>query len=333
MTAHPDDYPAASAPDVLVVGESLVDIVSTTNGTTEHPGGSPANVAYGLGCLGVDTTLLTSIGGDRRGVVVENHLARAGVRVLPGSRHPGRTATATATLTAEGSARYDFDIRWELPTAAPIVLPRIIHTGSIATFLAPGATAVRALLEQSRPECMITYDPNIRPELLGTQAEARSMFEDLVPLTNVIKLSNEDAMWLYPGHSFDDVASRILKLGAEMVAMTLGPGGSLLATRTAKLFIPAIKCVVEDTIGAGDSYMAALIYGLLTGGTDGLAPSQLTTIGHTAAMAAAITVGRAGASPPTAEELDAALTTHASSAGIAGMALPFAAGDGAPNGA
>jgi len=106
---------------------------------------------------------------------------------------------------------------------------------------------------------MITYDPNIRPELLCTQAEARSIFEDLVPLTNVVKL---------------------------------------------------------------------------TGGTDGLAPSQPTTIGHTAAMAAAITVGRAGASPPTAEELEAALTAPAaSSAGIAGMALPCGTGAGAPSGA
>lgn len=141
----------------------------------------------------MDTTLLTSIGGDRRGAVVENHLARAGVRVLPGSRRPGRTATATATLTAEGSARYDFDISWELPTATPIVIPRILHTGSIATFLAPGAAAVKALLEQSHPECMVTYDPNIRPDLLGTQAEARSVFEELVPFTNVVKLSDEDA--------------------------------------------------------------------------------------------------------------------------------------------
>ena len=143
MTLHPNNHAAPSSPDVLVVGESLVDIVTTTNGTTEHPGGSPANVAYGLGRLGVDTTLLTSIGGDRRGAVVEDHLARAGVRFLPGSRRPGRTATAAATLTAEGSARYDFDISWELPIATPIVIPRILHTGSIATFLAPGATAVR----------------------------------------------------------------------------------------------------------------------------------------------------------------------------------------------
>lgn len=301
----------AAAPDVIVIGEALVDVVESTNGTVEHPGGSPSNVAYGLGLLGIRTALLTSIGDDDRGRAIEAHLQRAGVALLPGSRTPGRTASATATLAADGSATYDFDIRWELPAVAPASLPRVLHTGSIATFLAPGATAVRTLLEQSHRECVVTYDPNIRPALLGSQAEARTIFEELVPLTDVVKLSDEDARWLYPNLQLEDTAARILELGAGLAVVTRGSEGSLLATPDVQLVVPAIRSTVADTIGAGDSYMAALIYGLLARGTDGLAPAVLETLGRMASKAAAITVRRPGANPPTAEELLADLPEDA----------------------
>ncbi|PNH83652.1 carbohydrate kinase [Arthrobacter sp. AFG20] len=295
----------------MVIGEALVDVVASAEGAVEHPGGSPSNVAYGLGLLGIRTALLTSIGDDDRGRAIEAHLQRAGVTLLPGSRTPGRTASATATLAADGSATYDFDIHWELPPVAPPSLPKVLHTGSIATFLAPGAAAVRTLLEQAHRECVITYDPNIRPALLGSQAEARTIFEELVPLTDVVKLSDEDAHWLYPDLQLEDTAARILALGAGLAVVTRGSEGSLLATPELQLVVPAVRSAVADTIGAGDSYMAALIYGLLARGTDGLAPAVLETLGRTASKAAAITVRRPGANPPTAAELLADLPEEA----------------------
>jgi fructokinase len=301
----------AAAPEVIVVGEALMDVVASPGGTVEHPGGSPSNVAYGLGLLGIRTALLTSIGDDGRGRAIEAHLQRAGVALLPGSRTPGRTATATATLAADGSASYDFDIRWELPPVAPASLPKVLHTGSIATFLAPGAAAVRTLLEQAHRNCLVTYDPNVRPALLGSQAEARTIFEDLVPLTDVVKLSDEDAHWLYPNLPVADAATRILELGAGLAVVTRGSAGSLLATPEVQLLVPAIRSAVADTIGAGDSYMAALIYGLLARGSDGLAPAVLETLGRTASKAAAITVRRPGANPPTVAELLADLPEDA----------------------
>jgi fructokinase len=293
----------SATPEVIVIGEALVDVVASTKGTDEHPGGSPSNVAYGLGLLGIRTALLTSIGDDGRGRAIEAHLQRAGVELLPGSRTAGTTASATATLAADGSASYDFDIRWELAAVAPAFLPKVLHTGSIATFLAPGAAAVRTLLEQSHRECLVTYDPNIRPALLGSQAEARTIFEELVPLTDVVKLSDEDARWLYPDLQLEDTAARILQLGAGLAVVTRGSKGSLLATPELQLVVPAIRSAVADTIGAGDSYMSALIYGLLARGSDGLAPAVLETLGRTASKAAAITVRRPGANPPTAAEL------------------------------
>lgn len=306
---HTNDDPQPGL-DVVVVGEALVDIVVSSGGSVEHPGGSPANVAYGLGRLGAATALLTSIGDDPRGAAIEQHLRSAGVELLPGSKGPGRTATATATLASDGSAHYDFDIRWDLPRIAPATLPKVLHTGSIATFLAPGAAAIRDLLEQSHERCLVTYDPNIRPALLGSHFEAKTIFEQLVPFTEVVKLSDEDALWLYPRLSLEDISQHILDLGAGLVAVTMGAKGSLLTTAGAQVAVPPVTAEVADTIGAGDSYMSALICGLLMRGADGLAPSVLESLGRMASRAAAITVSRPGANPPTAEELQAELPQH-----------------------
>jgi fructokinase len=104
---------------VLVVGEALVDVVVRADGAaTEHPGGSPLNVAIGLGRLGRETHLLTRLGKDERGGAVLRHLERSGVRLVEGSVLPVTTATAAATLAPDGSATYEFDLRWELGEAA-----------------------------------------------------------------------------------------------------------------------------------------------------------------------------------------------------------------------
>ena len=296
--------PPGQALDVVVIGEALIDVVTTPERTNEHPGGSPANVAYGLARLGVRTGLLTSMGTDHRGDALEEHLTGAGVTLLPGSRSLERTSTATATIARDGSASYAFDITWDVePLDLTHTPPKLVHTGSIASFLSPGAVGVKAMLEELRSECIITYDPNIRPALLGTHAEARHTFEELVQLTSVVKLSDQDAAWLYPRKALEETATHILELGAELAVITRGSSGSLLATSTTILSVPAAKTSVVDTIGAGDSYMSALILGLLTRGTGGLAPSALDQLGCTAAAAAAVTVSRAGARPPTEDEL------------------------------
>ncbi|BCW54383.1 MULTISPECIES: PfkB family carbohydrate kinase [unclassified Arthrobacter] len=312
------DYLKAACPDsqkpfdAVVVGEALIDVVTTPDSQVEHPGGSPANVAYGLGLLGVTTGLLTAIAPDERGRTIENHLHRAGVTLLPGSKSLTRTATATAALGPDGSAAYDFDIRWQLPTATPACFPKILHTGSIATFLNPGAGAVKTLLEQAHKHCTITYDPNIRPSLLGSHAEAKATFEAIGALTDVVKLSDEDAQWLYPAKTLEEAAEHILRLGAKLAVVTKGAAGSQFTSPSASITIPAVKATVADTIGAGDSYMAALILGLLTRGAGGFAPAVMEQLGRTAAAAAAITVQRAGANPPTLDELTAAVEAHAS---------------------
>lgn len=265
------------------------------------------NVAFGLGRLGVSTTLLTALGSDARSHRIQEHLGSAGVRLHPGAELLSRTSTARALLDGSGSARYEFDVEWRLPEISPTFLPKVLHTGSLASFMEPGASQVLALLEMVRGHCLVTYDPNIRPTLLGSHAQARAAFERIVPLTSVIKLSAEDAVWLYPGESHSDVAERLLQLGTGLAVITDGGSGSCLRSKEAGIEVPAPAVDVKDTVGAGDSYMASLIAGLVEELDGGFGYGRLTRLGTSASAAAAITVGRHGANPPTRAELNASL--------------------------
>jgi fructokinase len=293
--------------DVVVVGEAIIDIIDTDAGLVEFPGGSGMNVAFGLGRLDVSTAFLTALGRDERSRSIQRHLETAGVSLLPGGEHLNRTSTAKALLDSNGSAEYEFDVEWALPRISPTYLPKVLHTGSLASFLEPGATQVRSLLELFSGRCVITYDPNIRPALLGSHAEAVGTFEHTVALATVVKLSAEDAQWLYPRTSPHDVARRLLGLGTELAIITDGASGSYLHSNAAEVEVPAPPVVVKDTVGAGDSYMSSLIAGLIEDVEDDFGYSNLTRLGMAASLAAAITVGRHGANPPTRAELIRAL--------------------------
>ncbi|MEU9887647.1 carbohydrate kinase [Sphaerisporangium sp. NPDC051011] len=285
---------------VFVVGEALIDVIVRPGGTDEVPGGSPANVARGLARLGVPTALLTSIGDDDRGRLLLRHLTGAGVDVLPASVHRGRTATATATVDASGDARYVFDIDWDIETAAIPDGAAVVHTGSIAAFLEPGAGKVRALLRDLRGRATLTFDPNVRPAILGADpAPARATFEAVASLVDVVKLSAEDAGWLYPGRPLDAVADHIAGAGPRLVAVTRGAAGSTLHAPGHVVRIGPAAVDVVDTVGAGDSYMAGLILGLLE-----TPPAALDRLGAVAAAAASYTVSRRGAELPRYRDLE-----------------------------
>lgn len=277
---------------VLVIGEALVDVVRDGGSESQHPGGSPMNVAYGLAQLGVDAQLLTRLGRDSNGALIEHHLYRAGVRLLPASLRDERTSTAIATIGVDGSATYEFDVNWDLPPIDTHA-PSWVHVGSIGTFLTPGADSVERFLEIY--EGRVSYDPNIREALMP--ADARERFERIARLATVLKLSDEDARWLYP--DLDDVIDVLLALGPSVVALTRGAGGATIASADERLDVPAVRVEVKDTVGAGDSFMAALIASLLE-------DKPLDAAAATAVAAAAITVSRVGAQPPTRAELEAA---------------------------
>jgi fructokinase len=299
---------------VLVVGEALVDIVVRSDGAvSEHPGGSPLNVAIGLARLGRETHLLTRLGQDERGRSVLDHLGGSRVRLVDGSVLPVSTATAAATLAPDGSATYEFDLHWELGAATLPAAPIAVHTGSIAAVLEPGASAVRQIVHDHRDLATISYDPNARPLLMGSAADARRRIEELVAVSDLVKVSDEDAAWLSPDESAEELAARWLGLGPAVVVLTSGATGMLGLCRAGRVEVPAPRVEVADTVGAGDSAMAALIDGLwlhdLLGGParDALASVSaqvLEEVVQHAARAAAITVSRPGADPPTRAELD-----------------------------
>ena len=299
---------------VLVVGESILDVVMRADGSSEsHPGGSPANVAVGLARLGRDVTLVTELGDDAPGALIREHLATSGVAVsVAPSDAP--TATALARIDARGAAAYEFTIHWRLVAdrASIPARPDHVHTGSISSHLPPGASEVARIVREARASATVSYDPNIRVGLSGERASVVSRTEIFVALADVVKASDEDMRWLYPGIELDDVARRWMSLGAGLVVATLGADGSRAWCRESIVHVPPRKVDVVDTVGAGDSYMAALIDGLVregltgTAGRESLADVPLRTISRVverAADAAAITVSRAGANPPWAHEL------------------------------
>lgn len=307
------DEPVAAEGTVLVVGEALVDIVVRADGTvTEHPGGSPMNVAIGLARLGRETALLTRLGDDDRGRSVLRHLTASKVRLVEGSVFPVATSTALARLAPDGSASYAFDLRWELGEVAPPVKPLVVHTGSIAAVLEPGGLAVRQLLRDFRHSASVSYDPNCRPDLMGDADDVRPRIEALVGLCDVVKLSDEDAAWLAPEESAEELATRWLSLGPSVVALTRGGAGITAWCRAGRVDVRASVVQVVDTVGAGDSAMAALLDGLwwhdLLGASaraalDSIGTDVLTDVVRHAVRAAAITVSRPGADPPTRAEL------------------------------
>ena len=274
---------------VLVIGESLVDVVRDGGSESRHAGGSPMNVAYGLAQLGVPASLLTRIGRDDDGALIQTHLARAGVELLPASLRDEPTSTAIATIGADRAASYEFDVTWDL--GAVDASADWVHVGSIATFLAPGADVIEDYLATCGK---VSYDPNIRAALMPV--DARERFERVARLTTVLKLSDEDGRWLYPDLDEAALLDRLLGFGPAVVVITRGADGAAVATAEQRFDVPAVRVTVADTVGAGDSFMAAFIACLLDGTTADAAA-------RAAIAAAAITVSRVGAQPPTRAEL------------------------------
>ncbi|WP_456844316.1 carbohydrate kinase family protein [Cellulomonas sp. P5_C6] len=306
-----------SAERALVVGEALIDVVARPDGTrAQHPGGSPANVALGLGRLGRSVDLLTWLGHDADGDLVRAHLRESGVHVLEGNRSAARTPLATAHIGQDGAASYEFDLEWDLPETwdEEPGEPLVVHTGSIATVLQPGGAVVEKILARRRSGSTITYDPNLRPVLMGSPEHALRVVDAMVRLADVVKVSDEDLAWLHPGVAPAEIAEQWSRSGPSLVVVTHGGEGAFASTSAgARLSVAAPKVQVADTVGAGDSFMGGLIDGLWTAGLLGadrrqaLADVDTETVQRVlerCARIAAITVSRAGANPPRLAELD-----------------------------
>lgn len=291
--------------EVLVLGEALIDIVETADAVTERVGGSPANVAVGVARLGHRVRLGTRLGRDARGERIAAHVGASGVRVAGSAWTDRATDTARARIQADGSAQYEFDVAGEVSAddAAGAAEAALVHSGSIALFLDPGGEACVAALEAARGRAIVTVDPNIRPALVGARSAALARFGRAAAAADLVKLSDEDAQWLWPAASLTDVLEAVAAFGPRVVVVTRGGDGAIgRAGDGSVVEVSGVAVEVADTIGAGDSFMASLIASAVEQGVP-VDAADLERALTRAARAAAITVSRPGADPPTRAEL------------------------------
>lgn len=312
---------------IAVAGEALVDLVPAPVGGYFEiaPGGSPANVALGLARLGVPARLLARISDDLLGKRVREHLTHNGVQLDHAVHAPEQTSLAMVSLDADGIPAYDFRIAgtadWQWTPAevsgaldpgatGPVVA---LHSGSLALTMAPGDAVLRDLLMRASESVTVSYDPNCRPILMDNPEAVLDGVHRILHVADIVKVSSEDLRWLLPGMTPEQVVEDWIGRGPRLVAVTLGSDGVLAGTRSGlRARRPGISVKVIDTVGAGDTFSAALLAGLHSAGAlgadnrDTLATLDYSTLDellHDAVLAAAICCSRRGADPPTRGDL------------------------------
>jgi fructokinase len=296
---------------VVVVGESLVDVVVDHDGDTEEtPGGSPLNVAVGLSRLDVPATLITQVGHDERGGMVVHHVEASGVDIVAAPPRTGRTSTAIARLDAAGLARYEFDLEWSLPRQE---LPPCLalHVGSLGAVLEPGRESVVDLVAQAVDrELFVSFDANLRESFVDDAERSWHQVRSLGAQCTLVKLSDEDVELVAPGADPDEVARTLLDgRRTELVLLTRGAHGATAFTADQAVTVAPRPVEVVDTVGAGDAFMAGTLAQLADAdafrrgpATDRDALEQLVA---GAVEVAAVTCERRGANPPRRPDLPA----------------------------
>lgn len=317
-------------PVVAVLGERIVDFVPGEDPQAYRAvaGGSPANVALGVRRLGGEPVLLGRAGDDGLAGVLDRAIVDNGLSTAALLRRTGPSLLAVCTRQDDGSVSYYFyyqgspDLQWnaadlgEALAAARAAGATAWHTGSLVSWLGPGVDAVLAAWREAHDagDLTLSYDPNARPGTVPREV-MRARVEDFVRLSHVVKVSDEDLAFLYPGEEPEDVCARWVEQGPALVVLTRGPRGlAAWCSGHAVVEVAGRPVDVADTVGAGDTVTAALLVGLGDAGALGaggviadLSDEEVREILERAAVAAAITCSREGAQPPTRAEVDAAL--------------------------
>ena len=297
---------------VWVVGEVLIDLIPDESKHVAVVGGGPANTAKALSNLGVKTHFIDGFSTDKYGQMAKAELLAANVLLDYAQYSNKPTCTAKVTLSSSGSASYEFVIQdtatfdfsdhW-LPDPQSIK-PSLIHIGTLATVIQPGASVLFKWVQSVASAAPIVFDPNIRPAVLGDRNEYAKKVEEWVAISSAVKVSDEDLNWLYSGKSIDEIVNQWLEVGVELVLVTLGEQGITAYRKNEHISVDAVKVVVADTVGAGDTVGAVLVEAIVNNGLDKLTGEVLKNMLNRAAKAAAITVSRIGANPPSKEEID-----------------------------
>jgi fructokinase len=305
---------------IVVGGEALVDLVEDGGRLRPVPGGGPFNTARALGRLGLNASFLGTLSCDAYGMTLGELLVDAGVDTSLVRRSHAPTPLALVQRGADGANAYTFYLAGtSLTDLPPDVMPRLpadviaLHVGTLGLAVDPPASAFERLIEREAGRCAIVLDPNVRPPVFGDQARYRERFEGLARLATVVKMSDGDAGWIYPGVEPVAAMEVVLGLGPRLVAVTRGPDGAMAATPNARARVAALPIEVVDTVGAGDVFGAALLAALIE--HDALKPSAaldvatLERVLSFATKAAAFTCMRTGAVPPSRAEIDGLLAS------------------------
>jgi len=300
---------------IVVCGEALIDMISNGDGTQQSaPGGGPFNTARALARLGVPTAFLGRLSDDVFGRELAELLKADGAGLQLASVGSEPTTIAMAAVDSDGFAEYQFLVQG---TSAPNLTPEMVperfgpevtalHFGTLGLVLEPMASTLMQLMISERGRRLVMLDPNIRIGLVP-DSEYRDLLYIAISQSTIVKASEADLAWLYPGLDHEEAADRILSEGVSLVVVTLGARGAFGAHRDARLSVDAPYVEVVDTIGAGDAFGAALMAWLydhhLLSVDLSLSPDELRAALKFACLVAALTCARAGADPPTRADL------------------------------
>jgi fructokinase len=297
---------------VWVAGEALIDQIPHNAVTRDVVGGGPANTAKALAKLGIDTQFIDGISSDQYGQMAKDELVNSGVKLDYVKYSDKPTCLAIVSLSESGSATYefvientatfDFTLDW-LPKPQTDRLS-LLHIGTLATVIEPGASVLFEWSQSVAKVAPIVFDPNIRSAVISDRAQYVAPVERWVAISSAVKVSNEDIRWLYPSLEIDQVVNSWLTKGPSLIVVTYGDKGLTGYRKGEQVSIDAVKVKVVDTVGAGDTVGAVLVQAIVEDGLDSLTGSRLESMLKRAAKAAAITVSRVGANPPTSEELE-----------------------------
>ncbi|MGC9670370.1 carbohydrate kinase family protein [Planosporangium sp. 12N6] len=299
---------------IVVCGEALIDLVPAGSAaTTWHAayGGGPANTAVALARLGTPAALACRLSGDGFGRQLRAYLADSGVDLHLAVAASEPTTLAVVGFDEQGVADYQFyvsgtaDWQWS-PDELPDRLPagtQGLHVGSLATVLPPGADVLHAWAAAHRDETMVTYDVNVRSALLPDRDAYRRHVEAWLDVAHVVKASDDDLRWLYPGRDpLVVVRDWLDRHDLALVLVTEGADGAVAVPRGhAPVRVPGIEVDVVDTVGAGDTFTAAFLHRLPSGPFDA---DHLVPALRFAVAAAALVCTRKGAQPPTQDEVE-----------------------------
>jgi fructokinase len=290
----------------------LIDLIPGADGVrVAHVGGGPANTAKALARLGHDVQFIDGISIDEYGVAARKELLDDEVKLDLALKSDKPTCLAIVSLDANGGASYefkidgtatfDFDLKW-LPDPSRYK-PQVLHIGTLVTVIQPGADVLYDWAMQVAEFAPIVFDPNIRPSVMGDRDLYEAAVEKWAALSSVIKVSDDDMAWLYPGQKYEDVAKRWINDGAALVVVTRGSQGIVGFSADGAVEVDGAKITVVDTVGAGDTVGAIMVEAMVEKGILALTGDVLKATLHRAAVAAGITCSRKGAQPPYKHEL------------------------------